>query len=128
MTFFRVFMTAEKKEIEKEVIVTNVSSKGDSVILDLRFTKPKFEEPTEQQLEKVMEPLAKTPMEQVMRDAAKAYGQEIQKQTQANAQMLQTLLPPTPPSDIIRIFLSKQEYVELGRPTVFDKLTLTLST
>lgn len=120
-------MAVKKKEIEKEVIVTNVGSKGDSVILDLRFTKPRFEEPTEQRLENIIEPLPKSAMEKVGRDVAKGYMDQVQKQIRLSAQSLAQILPPTLPPDTIQITLSKQEYEEIGRPTVFDKLTLKLT-
>ena len=119
-------MTSEKKEIENEVIVTNVGLKGDSVILELRFPKLKVEESTEKRLERAVEPMPKTPMEQAGRDVAKGYLSEVQKQVQQSMTAMQSLLPPTPQPDTIRITLSKQEYEELGKPTVFDKLVLTL--
>ena len=120
-------MAVKKKEIEREVIVTNVGAKGDSVILDLRFTKPRPEEPSEQRLENIIEPLPKSAMEKVGRDVAKGYMAEVQKQIHASAQSLAQILPPTLPPDTIQMTLSKQEYEEIGRPTVFDRLTLKLT-
>lgn len=120
-------MTEQKKEIEKEVIVTNIGSKGDNIILHLRFTKSLLEKPSERQLVKAMEPLPKSPMEKMGREYAKGYMNIVQEQLRANTQSLTQILPPAFPSDTIRIILSKQEYEEIGRPTVFDKLTLKLA-
>ena len=120
-------MPVEKKEIEIEVIVTNVRSRGESVILDLRFAKPRFEEPTERRLEDVIEPLPKSPMEKAGRDVAKGYAHVIQRQMQKQMQSIPQFLRPTPPPDTICVTLSKEEYLKLGRPTVEDKITLVLS-
>ncbi len=122
---YRVFMIAEKK-VENVVIVTNLRSKGDSVLVDLRFTEPTAEEPTRERLERIIEPLPNSPMEKAGREVAKGYIDVMQKQLQQQMRQLQPFLPATPPPDIIRITLTKEEYVELGRPTVFDKLILTL--
>lgn len=119
-------MTMEKKEIESEVIITNVNSRGDKIILDLR-TKPQVEEPTEPRMDKIIEPLPKSDMERMGREVAKGYMEVVQKQMQESTQALQTFLPPTSPPNTIRITLTKDEYEKLGKPTVFDKLTLTLS-
>lgn len=119
-------MTAKKKEIENEVIVANVGKKGDSVVLDLRFTEPRFEEPTEQRLERVIEPLPKSQMEKAGREVAKGYMDVVQKQLQKQVQPMTRIFPRHLPPDTIRITLSKQEYIKLGRPTVDDKLTLKL--
>jgi len=116
-----------KKEIENELTVTSVSSKDDIVILDLKFTEPRSKEPTEQQLQKAIEPLPTSQMEKAGRDVAKGYFDVVQRQMQTTTQSLAQILPPTLPPNTIRITLSKQEYVELGRPAVFDKLTLKLS-
>lgn len=59
--------------------MTNVRSKGNSVILDLRFTKPQFEKPTEQRLENVIETLPKSQMEKVGREYAKGFMNVIKK-------------------------------------------------
>jgi hypothetical protein len=120
-------MTEQKKEIEKEVIVTNIGSKGDNIILHLRFTKPLLEKPSERQLVEAMEPLPKSQMEKMGREYAKGYMGIVQEQLRASTQSLTQILPPAFPSDTIRIILSKQEYEEIGRPTVFDKLTLKLA-
>jgi hypothetical protein len=53
----------KKKEFESELIVINVRSKMESVILDLRFTKPRFKEPSKQQLENIIQPIPKSEME-----------------------------------------------------------------
>ena len=120
-------MTIKKKEFESELVVANIFTKDDKVTLDLRFTKPRFEEPTEQRLENIIEPLPKSAMEKVGRDVAKGYMDQVQKQIRMSAQSLAQILPPTLPPDTIQITLSKQEYEEIGRPTVFDKLTLKLT-
>lgn len=120
-------MPVEKKEIEIEVIVTNVRSRGESVILDLRFAKPRSREPTERQLEDVIQPLPKSPMEKAGRDVAKGYVDVLQRQMQKQLQSIPQFLPPTPPPDTIRVTLSRKEYLKLGRPTVEDKITLVLS-
>jgi len=65
-------------------------------------------------------------MERAGRDVAKGYMSVFQKQMQDTAQTLQTFLPPTSPPNIIRITLTKDEYEKLGKPTVFDRLTLAL--
>ena len=119
-------MTVRKKEIEKKVIVTNVGSKGDNVILHLRFTKLLLEEPTERKLEGVIEPLPKTQMEKMGREYAKGVMDVMQKQVQKQIPPLTRIFPSRLPSDTIQITLSKQEYEEIGKPTVFDKLTLKL--
>lgn len=114
-------MTSKKKEIEKELIVTNVRSKDDNVILDLRFIQ--FKGPTKHQLQKIIDPMPKSEMEIMGKDIAKGYMEIMQKQIQPISQ----LLPTAPPPDTIQITLSEQEYVEIGRPTVLDKLTLKLT-
>ena len=116
----------EAKEIEKEVIVTNVRSEDDIVILDIRFTKPIGKEPTEQRLLDRIEPIPKSQAEMMGRDVAKGYLSAVQDQIQRQMQSLTQIVPPPLPKDMIRITLSKQEYVKIGRPTVFDKLTLKL--
>jgi hypothetical protein len=123
---FRGLMTTEQKGIEKEVIVTAITSKENSVTLDLRFADLRFREPTQQQLENIIEPLPKSPMEQAGRDVAKGYMEILQKQLQQGVSSLQTMMAPTLPPDTIRIFLSKQEYFNIGKPTVYDTLILTL--
>lgn len=121
-------MTEQKKEIKKEVIVTNVGSKGNNITLHLRFTKPLLEKPSdEHRLVRAMEPLPKSQMEKMGREYAKGYMDIVQEQVRASTQSLTQILPPAFPSDTIRIILSKQEYEEIGRPTVFDKLTLKLT-
>ena len=112
--------------MKKKVVVIAVTSKEDSVALDLRFADLKFGEPTQQQLENVIEPLPKSSMEQAGRDVAKGYMDVLQRQLQQGMGSLQSMMAPTLPPDTIRIFLSKQEYFEIGRPTVYDKLTLIL--
>ena len=120
-------MAMKEKEFECELIVINVSSKDDTVTLDLRFVRPPFSEPKERRLEDIAEPLPKTPMEKMGRDMGKGYMDAVAKQLQASTQQLSQILPSTrPPPDTIRITISKQEYTELGRPTIDDKLTLTL--
>jgi hypothetical protein len=114
------------KEVENEVIVTNVGLKGETIILELRFTKPKLEESTEKRFEKAIEPIPKSHMEQMGREVAKGYMNEVQKTMQQSMSAMQSLMPPSLPFDTIRFTLSKQEYEQLGRPTVFDKLLLTL--
>lgn len=121
-------MTIKKKKIEIELIVTNVGLRGDTVILDLSFTKPRPKEPTQQQLEKIIEPIPKSQMEKMGREVAKGYMEVVQKQMQKGIQDLARVLPSPLPPDTIRIPLSKQEYIELGRPAVLDKLTLRLGT
>ena len=120
-------MAMKEKEFECELIVINVSSKDDTVTLDLRFAQPHFREPTERRLEDIAEPLPKTPMEKMGRDMGKGYMNAVTKQMQEAQQQMAQIFPSTrPPPDIIRITISKQEYVELGRPTIDDELTLTL--
>ena len=116
---------ATEKKVESEVVITNVSSKGDKIILDLATRQ--VEEPIEQRLDNIIEPLPKTEMEKMGMEAAKGYMNVIQKQFQESMQGLQTLLPPAVSPNIIRITLTKYQYEKLGKPTVFDKLTLTLS-
>ncbi len=116
----------EAKEIEKEVIVINVRSEDDMVILDIEFTKPVREKPTEQRLLDRMEPIAKSEAESMGRDLARGYLSAVQDQMQRQMRPLTQLLPSPIPKDTIRITLSKQDYVKMGRPTVFDKLTLKL--
>lgn len=113
-------MTSKKKEIEKELIVTNVRSKDDSVILGLRFIQ--FKGPTKHQLQNIIDPMPKSEMEKMGKDIAKGYMEIMQKQMQPISQ----LLPHAPPPDTIQITLSEKEYIEIGRPTVLDKLTLKL--
>lgn len=119
-------MTTKRKELETELIVTDVRSQDDTVTLDLRFTKPRFEKPSKQQLENVIQPMASSQMERMGSDMARGYMSVVQKQIQQQMRQLEQIIPPTPPPDVIRITLSKQEYVELGRPTVDDKLALKL--
>lgn len=119
-------MTAGKKEFETELIVTNVRSKNDSVILSLRLTKPRIEKSTEQRLGQVIEPLPKSQMEKMGSDIAKGYMNVLQKQMQQSTQMLQPLFPPRTPPHTLQITISKQEYSEIGRPTIDDKLILKL--
>ena len=119
-------MTAEKKEFKGELIVKNVRSEDDRVILDLRFAKPRFEETSKKQLEKIVQPVFKTKAEQFGRDYAKGVMDVMTKQVQQQTQQLSQFLPPIPPPDTIKITLSKQEYAEIGRPTVDDKLILKL--
>ena len=119
-------MTTKKKEFETELVVTNVSSKDDSVILSLRFTKSRIEKPTERRLGQLIEPLPKSEMERMGREVAKGYMNAMQKQMQQTTQMFQPLFPARTPPDTLRITLSKQEYSEIGRPTIDDKLILRL--
>ena len=119
-------MTVRKKEIKKEVIVTNVGSKGENVILTLSFTRPRFEEPTEQILDRAIEPIPKSQAEKMGRDYAKGVMDVMQKQLQTHAQQIAPIFPSRPSPYTFQITLSKQEYEEIGKPTVFDKLTLKL--
>ncbi len=119
-------MTIDNKEIEFEVIIITVNSKGEEVILDLRTTKPQIEESSEQRLARAIEPLPKSDMERMGREVAKGYMDVVQKQMQESTQVFQTFLPSTSPPNTIRLILSKGEYEQLGKPTVFDKLTLKL--
>lgn len=117
-------MTVKKKEFESELIVTNILTKDDTVTLDLRFTKPRFEKQTEPRLEEVIQP--KSTMEKFGRDYMKGAMDVAQRQVQQQMQTLTPLFPRPPPPDTVRITLSKQEYVEIGKPTAFDKLVLKL--
>jgi hypothetical protein len=119
-------MANKKREIESEVTIVNVNSKGDTVILDLRTAQPDVEESTQPRLDHIVDSLPKSEMERVGRDMAKGYMSVFQKQMQESAQALQTFLPPASPPNIIRITLTKDEYERLGKPTVFDKLNLSL--
>lgn len=120
-------MPAEKKEFEDEVIVVNVRSRGNSVILDLRFTKPRVEGTTKLRPEVVVEPLGESETERMARQVARGTMKAIASaQRQMQQQMRVPFLPSTSPFDTIQIVLSKQEYMEIGRPTVDDKLTLKL--
>jgi len=120
-------MTIEKKRIETEVTIITVNSRGDIVSLDLRTTPPEVAESTEPRLDRIVEALPKSEMERMGRDMAKGYMSVVQKQMQESAQALQTFMPPTSSPNIIRMTLTKDEYEKLGKPTVFDKLILTLS-
>ena len=118
-------MTARKKAFESELIVTNVSSKDDKVILSLRFVKPRFKETPKRRLEEVIEPLPKSGMEKAGREIAKGYASVFQKQINQIQRSTPFLRPPLP-HDTIQITLSKEEYVEMGRPTIDDKIVLKL--
>jgi hypothetical protein len=117
-------MPVEKKEFEDELTVINVSLRGNTVILNLRFTKPRVEDTSKLRPENIVEPLSQSETERMARQVARGTMQAIQKQMQQ--QMRVRFLPPTSPFDAIQIVLSKQEYLEIGRPTVDDKLTLKL--
>lgn len=119
-------MTGRKKEFESELIVTNILTRDDRVTLDLRFTKPRFEEPIKKRLQNVIEPIPKSQMEKMGRDYMKGVMDVAQRQMQQQMQPLTHLFPRPPPPNTVRITLSKQEYVEIGKPAVFDKLTLKL--
>lgn len=119
-------MTVKKKEFESELIVTNILTKDDRVTLDLRFAETRFEETKEKRLVKAIEPLPKSPAEKVGRDYMKGVMEVAQRQMQQQMQPLTHLFPSPPPPDTVRITLSKQEYVEIGKPAVFDKLVLRL--
>lgn len=120
-------MAAKEKEFEGELIVVNVGSKGDRVTLDLRFPEPRFKDPQKRRLEEIVEPLPKSQTERMGRDMAKGYMDVVTQQMQKRQQQITQIFPSTrPPPNIIRITISKQEYTELGRPTIDDKLTLTL--
>ena len=119
-------MTVKKKEFESEVIVANLLTKDDRVTLDLRFAEPRSEEPREKRLAKVIEPIPKSPAEQVGRDYMRGVMGVAQRQMQQQMQPLTDLFPRPPPPDTVRITLSRQEYMEIGKPAVFDKLILKL--
>ncbi len=77
--YFSSVYDSKKEEIEKESIVTNVRSKGNSVILDFHFTKAQFEKPTEQRLENVIETLLKSQIEKWEEKYAKGFMDVMQK-------------------------------------------------
>ncbi len=115
-------MPPEKKEFGDEVIVVSVRSTRNNVILDLKFTKPRVEESSGLRPEVVIEPLHEGETERMVRQVTQGTIQALQ---QAQRQMRGSF-PPVSPFDIIRIVLSKEKYIEMGRPTVDDKLTLKL--
>jgi len=126
IAFMETVMTASNGKYENELVVTSVASKDDSVTLSLRFPKPRLDEQPKLKMENIAEPLAKTQMEKAGMDVAKGYMAVVQKQIQQQAQQLGQIFPRPPPSDIIAITISKQEYENLGRPTVHDAIALTL--
>jgi len=118
-------MPVEKNDFEEEVVVINVGSRADNIVLDLRFTKPRSKQQDKLRPENIIQPISGSEMERAGRAVAKGYMSEIQKQMQQQVQTLTRIMPITP-SDIIQITLSKQDYVKMGKPTVDDKLTLKL--
>jgi hypothetical protein len=116
-------MPVKKKEFEDELTVINVSLRGNTVILNLRFTKPRVEDTSKLRPENIVEPLSQSEAERMARQVTRGTMQALQKQMQQ--QMRVRFMPPTP-FDAIQIVLSKQEYLDIGRPTVDDKLTLKL--
>ncbi len=120
-------MPVEKKEFEDELTVINVSLRGNTVILNLRFTKPRVEDTSKLRPENIVEPLSQSEAERMARQVARGTMQAIASaQRQMQQQMRVPFLPSTSPFDTMQIVLSKQEYREIGRPTVDDKLTLKL--
>jgi len=116
-------MPVEKKEFEDEVVVVSVYSRGNNVILDLKFTKPRIEETPKLRPEVVIQPLSESGTDKMIRQVTQGTMQAIQR---AQQQMRSPFSPSTSPFDIIHLVLSKKEYIEMGRPTIDDRLTLRL--